>query len=677
MGLLDRFLGRADDSQGRGMRLMQVFEGTPGRMVCRLFIASPTPDTGKHLSFRTLEGKPLEVEPIALDAFYDGRGLRSFGYAVVSASLPKMQPFIVLNRGREALRVTQDSLDEMVHQRERMMVDPGADPGYASWMEEVEEMPGHSREWVADLPSSPLFSIIVVLSNTPDAHLRDMLDSVLAQTYGSWELVLVNASPENARMRAILAGYDDQRIRIIEPPASKGAAADANEGIRAARGGFVCFLDQGDVLSPDILAEYARVASGDQQVDLLYCDEDSLSAGGTERFDPRFKPELNEMLLHAIDYVGRFACVSRRVVDAVEPTPDALGAAQGYDLVLKAVEVARSTRRIPVVGYHRRCPEGLANGGRANHGEPCVVEAGIGVLSDHFRRIGADASIAASRILGARIIEPRPRDDAETAIVAIPGRAATLASLVESLQECDLREEMTIYYADARMQPLSAIDADVRSVAVDKGASLAARANAGIAAANGEIVILASTDIRFLGKDDLRLLVGGALMPGVGIVAPKALFADGLVQHAGLCIHDDGSIGYLNQNLTAEAAGYLGTAGLVCCFSALDPQCLAFRKEAFDEVGGFDERFASPVIAGVDFCFKLREAGYEVMGLPHVLITSFAPFFDNWKRKGLVKGSDIELLWSKWPDGYRSDVLAHPNVDLNESYFHLDVRGIS
>ena len=54
------------------------------------------------------------------------------------------------------------------------------------------------------LPSTPLFSIIVPLYHTKEHFLRDLLDSVVGQSYGCWELILVNASPEDERISKVL-----------------------------------------------------------------------------------------------------------------------------------------------------------------------------------------------------------------------------------------------------------------------------------------------------------------------------------------------------------------------------------------------------------------------------------------------------------------------------------------
>ncbi len=661
----------------RSIQLIQVFDSVPGRMICRFFISSSAPEMGKHLSFKTLEGEPLEAEPIVLDAFYERRGFKTQGFSVISVELPRMRPFVVTSRGGAAFTVTQEMLEKKAHQRDCMMVNPSIDGLYQKWMDQIEPPAGYSREWVSNLAKTPLFSIITPLFNTPESFLREMIESVLAQTYERWELVLVNASPENARMDSILGEYDDPRIRVITLEENKGIAANTNVGIREAKGEFVCFLDHDDTLAPDILAEYARVANKDPEVDLMYCDEDSLSEGGTERFDPRFKPDLNRGLLWSIDYFLHLLCVSRRVIEAIDLSPDEMSGAQDYDLSFKASEVARSIRHIPRIGYHWRDHDGSSRGGRIDCGKPYLTEAGMRAIRSHFARCGINADVEPSRYLGAFNISPRFDPSLEAALVAIPGRAGTLANLIDSYQSCAMHEDMTVYYVDSKPQPIAALDADIRTISVNKHSSFATRVNAGVRAARGDVIILASTDIRFMEEHDLELLCAGAIMPGIGTVAPRAVFADGLLQHAGLCIHEDASIGYLNQNFTTDmGGGYHGTAEFTCDFSALDPQCIAFRKSVFEEVGGFDEAYDNPVVAGVDFCIRLRQAGYRILGLPAVKVTSFAPFVDNQLRRGLIKGDDMQRLWQVWPEEYRHDVLANPSVDMSDSYFHLNVKGI-
>ena len=149
-------------------------------------------------------------------------------------------------RRRERMRIRRD-LD---------MVNPSIDGAYASY---PKPQPLPEGSIPADF--HPLASIICPLYNTPLPYLRDMIDSVLAQTYTIWELVLVNASPDNEGMQEVLATYADPRIKTIDFPENLGIAGNTNIGIRAATGDYVAFADHDDTLSPYVLERYMAFAA--------------------------------------------------------------------------------------------------------------------------------------------------------------------------------------------------------------------------------------------------------------------------------------------------------------------------------------------------------------------------------------------------------------------------------
>ena len=102
------------------------------------------------------------------------------------------------------------------------------------------------------------FSIVVPLFNTPDKYLREMIDSVVAQTYGNWELILCDASPEPL---GIIEEYTrvDPRIKYLRLGYNDGISENTNRGIEKATGDYTGLLDHDDVLTPDALYEMSRV----------------------------------------------------------------------------------------------------------------------------------------------------------------------------------------------------------------------------------------------------------------------------------------------------------------------------------------------------------------------------------------------------------------------------------
>ncbi|MCZ0861988.1 MAG: glycosyltransferase family 2 protein [Methanocorpusculum sp.] len=93
-------------------------------------------------------------------------------------------------------------------------------------------------------------SVIVPLKNKAQ-EINRCIDSILAQTITNFELIIVDGNSTDGSLE-IVETYQDQRIQIINQQ-SKGAAAGRNEGIRAAQGELIAFLDADDEYLPEFL----------------------------------------------------------------------------------------------------------------------------------------------------------------------------------------------------------------------------------------------------------------------------------------------------------------------------------------------------------------------------------------------------------------------------------------
>ena len=104
-------------------------------------------------------------------------------------------------------------------------------------------------------------SILVPLFNTPENFLREMLDSVLNQTYENWELIIADGSTSDV-VKNVVAQYQDTRIRYIRLERNEGIAGNTNQAIALAEGDYYGLLDHDDILTEDALYEMAHAISG-------------------------------------------------------------------------------------------------------------------------------------------------------------------------------------------------------------------------------------------------------------------------------------------------------------------------------------------------------------------------------------------------------------------------------
>ena len=234
----------------------------------------------------TAEKKQLETQlsirmPKAFDRYY---------FIIDDQNHPSFSSFDCL---------TPDKLGLLLEETNFLFTHAQFDPEYPEWFTEHKATIGAlEKQRKIAFTSAPKFSIIVPLYNTPIPFFNDMAESVKSQSYANWELILVNASPDNQELKARVEQETarDNRIKSITLAENKGISENTNAGVAAASGDFVSFFDHDAILEPDLLFSYAEAIENNDNVDLLYCDEDKLTPDG-KLAQPFFKPDFNIDLL--------------------------------------------------------------------------------------------------------------------------------------------------------------------------------------------------------------------------------------------------------------------------------------------------------------------------------------------------------------------------------------------
>jgi glycosyltransferase involved in cell wall biosynthesis len=119
----------------------------------------------------------------------------------------------------------------------------------------------------------PLVSVVIIFANA-ERFIGEAIESVFAQTYDTWELLLVDdGSTDGSRGRALGSAerYPD-RVRYLEHEGrrNRGMSASRNLGLQEARGRYVGFLDADDVWFPNILEEQVALLEAHPDVAMLY-----------------------------------------------------------------------------------------------------------------------------------------------------------------------------------------------------------------------------------------------------------------------------------------------------------------------------------------------------------------------------------------------------------------------
>ena len=114
-------------------------------------------------------------------------------------------------------------------------------------------------------------SIIVAIYNIQD-YIDDCVNSIISQSYGNFELLLVNDGSTDGSL-ALLKEWasKDARIKVIDKP-NGGLSSARNEGLKYATGDYILFVDGDDWLDKDALQSAQSFIVNNGEVDMLCFD---------------------------------------------------------------------------------------------------------------------------------------------------------------------------------------------------------------------------------------------------------------------------------------------------------------------------------------------------------------------------------------------------------------------
>lgn len=513
--------------------------------------------------------------------------------------------------------------------------------------------------------SGPRFSIIVPLFRTPLHFLRDMVGSVQGQLYRNWELLLLNASPEDKELAAALDALDDDRIKVIELADNAGIAANTNVGIEQASGDYVVFFDHDDTLDPFALLKYAQHIGQDPTLDALYCDEDFLNEEG-QYVAPHFKSDFNLDLLRCHNYITHLLAVRATYAKDLMLRSEFDGA-QDYDFLLRLVERTTNIAHVPDVLYHWRISDASTAKSAGNKGY--ADEAGRKALQEHLERCGLAATAEGTEnacfyhvtyeVAGAPLVSILiPNKDSvkvlSRCIDSVEQKTTYRNFEIIVIENNSVQDETFEYYREVQER----YD-NVRVVTWDGPFNYSAINNFGAKHASGEYLLLLNNDIEVIEAGWMSAMLGLCQREDVGIVGAKLLFPDDTVQHAGVMmikcgnVNDNAGPMHVFSHLDRDDPGYMRRAQLVQDLSIVTAACLMTKRSVFDALGGLNEDF---VVAfnDVDYCLRVRETGKLVVFTPDALLYHYESFsrgsdtLDANVARFIREQGKMRSIWSRY-----------------------------
>ncbi len=511
-------------------------------------------------------------------------------------------------------------------------------------------------------------SIVVPVYRPDPTHLREAIDSVLAQTDPDWQLVLATDGPQPAEVDTILDALNDPRIVVERCPEQGGISAATNAAIACASGEFVAFLDNDDVLSTRAVEAFAVGIGLADDVDFVYSDEDKLDPSG-RRVDPFHKPAWSPERLLGQMYTCHLSAYRRSLVNQVGGLRSEFNGAQDHDLALRISRLARRVVHIPEVLYHWR--QSATSTALDPASKQWAFDAGARAVQAHLDEAAIPANAAADgRFPGVTAINPALREHPRVSIIVLTRGTARLVrnesvvlvdhALRSLLKTSSYPNYEVVVVVDRDAPPelghrLTALDPRrVRTVRNTEPFNFADANNFGVDHAEGTHLIFLNDDTEVKTPDWIERLVLWSSLPGVGVAGCCLEYPDGRIQHAGIVSRADGP-SHRWAGFAADHPGTFSSLQLTLNMLGTTGACLAILRTRFEEVGGFTALFPLN-FNDVDLCLKLVSRGYRNVVDNR---TRLSPFETSTRPK-TVESQEVHLLFQRWSSLINNDPWDNP-----------------
>ena len=543
------------------------------------------------------------------------------------------------------------------------------------------------REEETVFPREIKISVLVPLYNTPEKFLREMIDSVVSQTYKNWELCLADGSDDkHTDVGRICQEYieKDSRIKYQKIEKNLGISGNTNVCFSMATGNFIGLFDHDDVMHPSLLFECVKTVC-EKDADYVYTDEATFTSPNLDDLIVlHFKPDYSPDNLRANNYICHFSMFDADLLKKTGLFRPEYDGSQDHDMILRLTEEAKHVCHIPKILYYWRShPNSVA----ADIGaKTYAIDAAKRAVHDHMRDYyGIEVEVESTRAFPTIFQIKYPINGEPLISIVIPNK-----DHVEDLRRCitsiekkstwknyeivvvennSVEQSIRDYYKELESDP------KVKIVTYEGGFNYSRINNAGVKETKGEYLLFLNNDTEVISPDWMEQLLMYAQRKDVGAVGAKLYYADNTIQHAGVVIGLGAhrSAGHTHYKMPREHLGYMGRLCYAQDVTAVTGACLMVKKSIYEEVDGLDESFTIS-LNDVDLCLKIREKGY---------LNIFTPFAELYhyesKTRGMEEGEKLRRyerecahFRDKWKEQLDAgDPYYNPNFSLDYSDFTL------
>lgn len=533
-------------------------------------------------------------------------------------------------------------------------------------------------------PKAVKFSILVPLYNTPERFLREMIQSVLDQTYGNWELCLADGSDgAHKYVGEICESYSakDPRIRYRKLEKNLGISGNTNACIDMAEGEYISLFDHDDLLHPAALHE-VMTAVCQQGADFIYTDENTFHKTPKDAFCPHFKPDFAPDNLRANNYICHFTTFRKDLLDKVGKFRPECDGSQDFDMMLRLTEKAEKIVHIPRILYYWRAH---ANSVAEDVGaKPYVIDAAKRAIHDHLERVGLKGEVLDTPVPSMYRLRYEIIGNPLISII-IPNyeNKTTLQTCLNSIFEKSTYRNFEVIVIENNSKSSEIFDyyreiqsrwRNVKVITWNGPFNYSAINNFGVQSSGGEHILLLNNDTEVISPDWIQEMLMYSQRGDVGAVGAKLYYPDNTVQHAGLGIGLLSLAGHLHRNFERSSPGYMGRLIYAQNLSGVTAACMMIRRTVWNKIGGLDESLAV-TFNDVDMCMRIRAAGYLIVWTPFAELYHYESKSrgqdDNPEKEARFHG-EVARFQERWKAELAAgDPYYNPNFSLDCEDFSI------
>ena len=568
-------------------------------------------------------------------------------------------------------------IDEQYRQYDLFLRTLYAPKGNTLWHERQQALINHALNAQKLTEENIKISVILPVYNTEVRFLQECVESVLNQSYANWQLCLADDKSTSEAMIDYLNNKlpNDERISIVFRKENGNISAATNSALELANGDYIALLDHDDCLHQHALSLVAQVIQNNPQVKIIYTDEDKINTQG-KHTDPHFKSDWNKDLLYSQNYISHLGIYKKSLADCVGGMRSTFNGSQDYDFLLRCIaKVAdKEIIHIPYVLYHWRAVEGST--AASSVAKSYTHRAGKAALVDYFQKQAVDVEVGDGRFPNTYRVNWPVKEPAPLVSLMIPTRDGfdILSQCIRSILEkthYPNYEILIINNQSSCKQTLDYLDkvsalGRVRIIDYNHPFNFSAINNYAAKQANGSIVGLINNDIEVINNGWLTEMVSHCLRQPIGCVGAKLYYGNGHIQHAGVILGIGRVAGHAHKYFSDAHPGYFSRLHILQNLSAVTGACLLVRKEIYEEVNGLTEDL-KVAFNDVDFCLKVREAGYTNLWTPYAELyhhESVSRGEENTPEKQKRFLREVHYMQQKWGNKLEKDPFYSPNLSL-------------